>query len=319
MDLGVANIDYLELNKTAFVGDSSSLTRGAVFYAVELLHQMARAGDTLLRTTSTAGNLRVHAALRTDGNLGIALLNENLTSTQTVNLTISNLNLAATGTQYQFGSANFTSSSLVPTTPPSTNSISGLSNSFSINVPPYTMVVLTVAILTNTPPVIDTIVDQTIGVGQTVAFTISATDTDQPPQHLSYSLVAGPTNAVVDSSTGDFSWRPGVGQASSTNDFTVEVTDDGTPPLSATRSFVVTVLPLTLPTISSVGLANGQVALQVAGDTGPDYAIQVSTNLVDWTTAFVTNSPAMPFQWLDPGSATLPSQFYRVQVGPPLP
>jgi hypothetical protein len=33
----------------------------------------------------------------------------------------------------------------------------------------------------------------------------------------------------------------------------------------------------------------------------------------------ITNSPAMPFQWIDTNSATAPVQFYRIEVGPPLP
>jgi len=179
--------------------------------------------------------------------------------------------------------------------------------------------VLTLPIVSNTPPVVDSIVDQTVGVGQTLALTISATDTDQPPQLLTYSLIAGPTNAIVDASTGDFSWRPLVDQAASTNHFTVQVSDNGVPPLSATRSFTATVPPLTLPTVTSVVLTNGQLGFQVTGGAGPDYAIQVSTNLLDWTTAFVTNSAAMPFLWIDPAAAALPSEFYRVKVGPPLP
>jgi hypothetical protein len=51
---------------------------------------------------------------------------------------------------------------------------------------------------------------------------------------------------------------------------------------------------------------------------GPDYAVQVSSNLLDWTTAFITNSPAVPFSWTDTNTATQPVQFYRIEIGPPL-
>ena len=47
----------------------------------------------------------------------------------------------------------------------------------------------------NTPPVLAPIANQTVNVGQTVAFTASAADTDQPPQTLTFSLLSGPTNA----------------------------------------------------------------------------------------------------------------------------
>jgi hypothetical protein len=89
--------------------------------------------------------------------------------------------------------------------------------------------------------------------------------------------------------------------------------------LSATQSFTVTVNPLAQPGLSSIGLSNGLIGFQVSGDIGPDYAVQGSTNLADWITLFVTNSPAMPFLWTDTNTATLPAQFYRIKAGPPLP
>src|ERR1019366_3830555 len=43
----------------------------------------------------------------------------------------------------------------------------------------------------NMPPVLAAISNQTVNVGQTVAFTASVTDTDQPPQTLTFALLAG--------------------------------------------------------------------------------------------------------------------------------
>jgi len=57
----------------------------------------------------------------------------------------------------------------------------------------------------------------------------------------------------------------------------------------------------------------------MAVSTRPDCTAQTSTELVDWSTVLITNSPAMPFQWIDTNSATAPVQFYRIEVGPPLP
>jgi hypothetical protein len=56
----------------------------------------------------------------------------------------------------------------------------------------------------------------------------------------------------------------------------------------------------------------------VSGPGGPDYGVQVSTNLVDWGLLFVTNSPALPFTWTDAGSSNA-IRFYRIKLGPPLP
>ena len=59
------------------------------------------------------------------------------------------------------------------------------------------------------------------------------------------------TNAAIDAGSGVFTWRPLVTQANTTNPFAVVVTDNGTPNLSATQSFNVTVNPLTLPGLAS--------------------------------------------------------------------
>jgi hypothetical protein len=172
----------------------------------------------------------------------------------------------------------------------------------------------------NTPPTLVPIANQTVNVGQTVAFTAIATDSDQQPQTLTltFELLNGAANAMLNTNSGAFSFRPLVTQANSTNSFTLEVSNNGTPPLSATQSFSVIVNPLTLPQVSSVGWSNGQFVLRVSGQSGPDYAIQTSTNLTQWSTVFTTNSPAMPFIWQNV-AATNGAGFYRIAVGPPLP
>jgi hypothetical protein len=182
------------------------------------------------------------------------------------------------------------------------------------------MVVLVIPTLApNTPPILAPISDQTVNVGQTVAFTAAATDTDQPPQNLTFTLLNAPANAMLDTNSGAFSWRPLVTQADTTNVISLEVTDSGVPNLSATQNFMVTVNPLAATLASPVGWSNGQFALQVDGQSGPDYAVWGSTNLMDWNRLFTTNSPRMPFIWVDTNAAALPNQFYRIEIGPPLP
>ena len=320
MDLGVANIDWLELMKTTFLGDSSGhLTNGAAYYAIQMVHNMAGVGDTLVGTTSDTSTIRAHAALQQSGKLGLLLLNESRTSTQTVSVAVSSLSLSNSGTQYQLGTNNFISGYEAPTTPPTTNIVSGLGNSFSVTMPPYSMTLFVIPVLSNTAPILAAIGNRTINVGSNLMFTASATDTDQPPQTLTFSLLSGPGSATLNTNTGAFSWRPVVTNANTTNAFALKVADNGSPSLSATQSFTVTVNPLTLPTAASIVLNNGQLGFQVSGQVGPDYAVQVSSNLLHWSTLFTTNSPAMPFSWTDTNAATLPAQFYRIKVGPPLP
>jgi hypothetical protein len=179
-------------------------------------------------------------------------------------------------------------------------------------------IALTLTGPTNTPPTLAAIANQTVNVGQTVAFTANATDTNTPPQTLTFSLLTGATNATLNTNNGAFSFRPLVTQADSTNNFTLKVSDNGTPSLSATQSFAVIVNPLTQPSFGNVSAAGGQFSFDVSGQSGPDYAIETSTNLTQWNTAFITNSPALPFNWTDTNAAA-PMRFYRLKLGPPLP
>ncbi len=94
----------------------------------------------------------------------------------------------------------------------------------------------------NSPPVLAAVPNQTIAVGMTLTITNTATDSDRPAQTLTFSLGSGaPTNAAINATTGLFTWRPTSAQIGS-NPVAIIVTDSGSPPLSATQSFTVTVL-----------------------------------------------------------------------------
>jgi hypothetical protein len=168
----------------------------------------------------------------------------------------------------------------------------------------------------NTPPMLAAITNRTLGVGVSLNLTNSATDGDVPAQTLTFSLLASPTNAVLNTNNGVLAWRPLVSQGNSTNPFTVKVTDNGTPSLSATQSFVVTVTNLPKPQIATASGGGQPLVLQVSGATGPDYQIQASTNLVNWSVVYTTNAPAMPFVWTNTNMG-LPVDFFRILVGPP--
>jgi hypothetical protein len=312
---GVVNVDYQILHNDIL---TSSQTPAHAYYGALMSHLLANVGDTFVKTTSSLTGLRVHATTRQDGKTGVMLINMDPLLTIPATVIVSGMNLATSGTFYQFGLTNYSGDT--PGFPVYSNTVSGLGNSFTISVPAYTMVDLLIAPApANTPPMLAPIAGQTVNVGQIVAFAASATDTDQPPQTLTFNLLAGPGNATLNTNSGAFSWRPQVTDANTTNPFTIKVTDNGSPILSATQSFSVMVNPLTAPAVSSVKLNNGQFGLQIGGQAGPDYAVQVSTDLVVWSTAFITNSPPMPFQWSDTNAAVSPAQFYRIKTGPPLP
>jgi hypothetical protein len=179
-------------------------------------------------------------------------------------------------------------------------------------------IALTLTGPTNTPPVLATITNRAVNVGQTVAFTASATDTDLPLQTLTFALLSGATNATLNTNSGAFSFRPLVTQLNSSNNFTLKVSDNGTPNLSATQSFSVVVNPLSVPGIGNISVAGGRFSFNVSGQSGPDYAIEASTNLTQWSNVFITNSPALPFTWTD-ATTNSAFRFYRIKLGPPLP
>jgi uncharacterized repeat protein (TIGR01451 family) len=115
----------------------------------------------------------------------------------------------------------------------------------------------------NSPPALALIPNQTVAEGGTLVLSLTATDSDLPPNHLTYSLVSGPAGTSVDAQTGLLSWTPAPGQGA--NVITVRVTDDGTPPLSDTKTFRVTVTQQ-LPTDLQVA-ALGTPATVAFGDT----------------------------------------------------
>jgi hypothetical protein len=171
--------------------------------------------------------------------------------------------------------------------------------------------------LGNTAPVLPAISDRIVNVGVNLMITNNATDEDDG-QALSYSLTVKPTNATINTTSGIIHWRPLVSQGNTVNPFSVVVADNGTPSLSATQNFNVTVNPLPQPSVGAPQVVGGQIGLSVSGQVGPDYAVQASTNLTDWNTLLITNPATMPFTW-STNTGGLPAQFYRVKVGPPLP
>jgi RHS repeat-associated protein len=93
----------------------------------------------------------------------------------------------------------------------------------------------------NTAPALAALPDVTLDEQTPMSATAMATDADQPANTLTYSLAAAPTGMTIDPATGAIIWTPTEAQGPSVNTVTVTVTDNGTPTLSDTKSFTVTV------------------------------------------------------------------------------
>jgi hypothetical protein len=131
----------------------------------------------------------------------------------------------------------------------------------------------------NTAPVLDPIGDATVVVGQTLNLTFTAHDAEAPPQVLSFSLVGPvPEGASLGLNTGAFTWAPTAGQAPSSNYFTVRVSDNGVPSLSASRSFAVFVVLPSTATISSPS-ANGDLTIGFGTIAGKHYRVEYKDDL----------------------------------------
>jgi len=171
----------------------------------------------------------------------------------------------------------------------------------------------------NTAPSLAAVSNCSINAGFTLVITNIASDPEVPPQVLSFCLLSAPTNATLNSSNGIFTWRPLVAQANSSNWITIQVSDNGMPPLSATQSFWVKVLPVSRPSLSLPLWQDSQFVLTVNGDAGLDYTIQASPDLTEpgnWQTLFSTSSPPLPFTWADTNTGDSTQRFYRILLGP---
>jgi hypothetical protein len=184
---------------------------------------------------------------------------------------------------------------------------------------PALSVVTFVGQASNSPPALTSVPDQAINAGITLMVTNPATDPDIQTEILTFNLLNGPTNATLtklDATDAVFVWRPSVNQANTTNLITVVVTDSQVPPFSATNSFNVVVNPLVPVNFAPATATGGWLNLLINGPQGPDYTVQTSTDLINWSAQFMIESPTMPLQLQEPITTNLPNQFFRIQIGP---
>jgi hypothetical protein len=61
--------------------------------------------------------------------------------------------------------------------------------------------------------------------------------------------------------------------------------------------------------------SNGVFSLTISGDSGVDYIVQASTNMVSWDGIFTNHLPTPPFNWSDPAASNFIQRFYRIKLG----
>ncbi|PYJ00753.1 MAG: hypothetical protein DME25_19905 [Verrucomicrobia bacterium] len=168
----------------------------------------------------------------------------------------------------------------------------------------------------NSPPRLQPISDQTVTLGQTLAFNAVADDPDVPAQTLRFDLVGVvPDVAAIDPASGLFRWTPTPAQTPSTNLFTVRVTDDGRPPLDASWSFRVFVVgPPRIDGITPP--SNGLLTLTLQVVPAKTYRVEYKNSLsaADWLRVGpdrVANTSTLIVQ---DNLGDSPQRFYRVSI-----
>jgi len=204
---------------------------------------------------------------------------------------------------------------------PSTNTVVTVvtdNNPWAFNTPQQLSATNTFTLVVNevnSKPVLQPIADQSSHYGLLVSAQAVATDSDIPANTLTFSLDAAPTNMTINASSGLINWTPALEQIGSTT-VTVRVTDNGQPPLSDTTSFRVTVTG-SQPQLGIQPLAGRLVQININGDVGTAYELQISTNLVNWDNYVPITPTTSPYPYIDPNSSTVPIRYYRLKVGTP--
>ena len=185
---------------------------------------------------------------------GWVTINTYITGTDlTGNVTIANLTLKAVGKKGSTSHLNL--------------SVLAMSNQYGVNLPRNTSNG-TFSII-NQPPVLTSIGDKTVNEGQTLVFTISATDPDGDT--LTYSAANIPAGAVFNALTRNFSWTPASDQSGTYPDVQFRVSD-GT--LVDSENITITVNNVNNPP-SINGLVNQ------SGNINTEWSYDISSKISD--------------------------------------
>jgi hypothetical protein len=167
----------------------------------------------------------------------------------------------------------------------------------------------------NNPPALNVISNRFAHLGQTLQLIAVASDPDIWYQTLTFSLTNSPAGAAIDPLTGALSWAISNVPAPSTNAVTVRVTDNGVPPISDAKTFLVMVQP-PLQFSSVWPDTSGHINFTFNSLSGESYQLQYKNDLSDpqW---LPLGAPVLgtggPLTLTDSVTAQ-PHRFYRLLV-----
>ncbi|MFM1942668.1 MAG: hypothetical protein RI897_1650 [Verrucomicrobiota bacterium] len=137
----------------------------------------------------------------------------------------------------------------------------------------------------NNPPVMPVIGSQTVEELSEFRLQVAATDPDNPPSAILYSLDAAPAGAVIDASSGWLTWTPTEAQGPTNAIFIVRATEVAVPNPSSSRTFSVAVTEKnqapTLQALSNQTVVAGETLSFTAVGSDADLPRQVLTYSLD--------------------------------------
>jgi alpha-L-arabinofuranosidase len=116
------------------------------YYVGKLLKYFARRGDQLIAAANDYQLMSVCAAKRTDGTLGLLVINKSATTALNANITISKATLGGNASLYSYGIPQDNAAKTgVGSADVATSTVTGLGSNFSFSFPAYSASVLTFA------------------------------------------------------------------------------------------------------------------------------------------------------------------------------
>jgi hypothetical protein len=168
----------------------------------------------------------------------------------------------------------------------------------------------------NTKPTLNSIPNYTLGIGGTINFQASASDSDIPAQTLTFSLDSAPSGATINPNTGVFIWTPGANQANGPQTVTIRVTESGAAALFDTKTFTIQVTgatsntpPVIFSPANQTMAAGSTLSLtNIASDTDIP-ANTLTFSIVSAPTGATINAATGALNWTPTSAQTGQSQF----------
>ncbi|HEY0455388.1 MAG TPA: lamin tail domain-containing protein, partial [Verrucomicrobiae bacterium] len=164
----------------------------------------------------------------------------------------------------------------------------------------------------NSPPSLSFPANWTVHAEAHMTFTAVASDSDLPPQTLTFSLPGNPPpGAAIDPATGVFGWTPTSAQLG-TNLIFVKVADNATPVGFNIRQLQVIVLPAIRASITQ---GSNSVSISFGTLTGRTYRVEYKNDLADtnWTALSTNAAGSATSMTIQDNLGASAQRFYRVR------